>query len=84
MFPAHRESFTAALTDGGEHWDDINTRWMGALVLVDRRRALDDPAGHRAADRRGRVGLASGRAWSSASASSRPAGLARRPRAACR
>ena len=34
MLPAQRDALTAAVTDGREHWDDVNTRWMGALVLV--------------------------------------------------
>ena len=34
MFRAQRDALSAAVTDGGEHWDDINTRWMGGLVLV--------------------------------------------------
>jgi diguanylate cyclase (GGDEF)-like protein len=34
MLRALRDPITAALSDGSDHWDDVNTRWMGALVLV--------------------------------------------------
>jgi diguanylate cyclase (GGDEF)-like protein len=34
MLRGHRDFVAVALTDGGEHWDGVTTRWMGTVVLV--------------------------------------------------
>src|SRR3954453_1725379 len=34
MLRDHRDALAAALADGGEHWEDATTRWMGGLVFL--------------------------------------------------